>query len=568
MAGTHSRDNGDSNEFRKKQKDKAWNWLLPQTPTDSHEHLVRIADGLINTYYLEPHVAGRLLSERLALLDVIKDPTARAIAVGDALNAVARRDRQHEAVLTGNAPIPGLSIAGYLKSIPVNGPDPEHQIYVFTETLMRRYAVSRQDAVRLMLLHYQPRMRDPAPDHVFEDAATEAAAKIKAQPPPSAAARTPAKLHEPPRFEFINASEFANGDYRPNWFIKKVLTRGEPGVIAGPSKSLKTAVTIDMGVSLAAGVPFLNTFDVPHKARVAIISGESGPATLRETALRICAAKGVRLQDLADNLNFCFTLPTFSDVASMKRLIEDMERIRPEVAVIDPTYLSLGDVEASNMFQMGAAFRTVAEFLLSIGSTPLLVHHANRQLKVGDQMELTHLAYTGLEQFARQYIFLNRMLRYAHDGTHDLWLGIGGSAGHGGQHMLHIEEGVVQDDFSGRKWGVSIINPADVQADKLAEKELAKQRAFDVKVKKQDALVFDAIDAEIAGGQPACTKNVLKTKTRLNTGTLNEVLKRLEEEGAIELTDFEKQVGNGAKKELSGYRRVKKCTQEQIPDCE
>jgi hypothetical protein len=120
-----------------------------------------------------------------------------------------------------------------------------------------------------------------------------------------------------PRFKFIPSDVFAAGDYRPRWFIPKVLVRGQPGVIAGPSKGMKTSVMIDMAVSLAAGRPFLGAFDIAEPARVAVVSGESGEHTLQETAFRVCEARGVTLADLGDRLQWCFVLPTFPDAAGM-----------------------------------------------------------------------------------------------------------------------------------------------------------------------------------------------------------------------------------------------------------
>src|SRR4051812_16710172 len=77
------------------------------------------------------------------------------------------------------------------------------------------------------------------------------------------------------RFELLDSAEFATGNYQPEWLVEGVLVRGQPAVVAGPSKCMKTSALVDLAVSLATGTPFLGRFDVPRPERVALVSGES-----------------------------------------------------------------------------------------------------------------------------------------------------------------------------------------------------------------------------------------------------------------------------------------------------
>src|SRR4051812_14443919 len=86
--------------------------------------------------------------------------------------------------------------------------------------------------------------------------------------------------------KFLDSETFSKESYPRGWLIENVLVRGQPGVVGGPKKSLKTSLVIDMAVSLGTGKPFLNTFKVPQRVRVAVLSGESGRATVQETAQR------------------------------------------------------------------------------------------------------------------------------------------------------------------------------------------------------------------------------------------------------------------------------------------
>ena len=92
----------------------------------------------------------------------------------------------------------------------------------------------------------------------------------------------------PPRvIEFVDSATFAAAEYQTQWLVPEVLTRGEPGQIVGPMKACKTTVAVDLCLSIATATPFLGHFAVPNAARCGLVSGESGRATLQETAHRI-----------------------------------------------------------------------------------------------------------------------------------------------------------------------------------------------------------------------------------------------------------------------------------------
>lgn len=70
------------------------------------------------------------------------------------------------------------------------------------------------------------------------------------------------------RFRPTPVAEFAKRQFVDDWLVRNVLFRGEPAVVCGPQKALKTNTVIDLAVSLASGLPFLGQFDVPKRNRV------------------------------------------------------------------------------------------------------------------------------------------------------------------------------------------------------------------------------------------------------------------------------------------------------------
>ncbi|VTR93576.1 Uncharacterized protein OS=Planctomyces maris DSM 8797 GN=PM8797T_31408 PE=4 SV=1: AAA_25 [Gemmata massiliana] len=362
----------------------------------------------------------------------------------------------------------------------------------------------------------------------------------------------------PSRFKFIDTAEFRKADFRVDWFVEWFLARGQPGVIAGPSKGMKTSTLVDLAVSIATATPHLGKWPVKNRARVALVSGESGGYTLQETFYRVMRSKGL-LDDSCDGwLKWEFSLPTFANLIDTTDFADRLGALGCELVIIDPFYLTLGQIDAKNLFEMGAALRTVSELLLTKhGVTPVIAHHANRLLPIGEPMELQHLAYSGLEQFARQYVLLNRREAYRNDGRHELWYRFGGSAGHGGLNVLTIDEGVLGPDNPTRRWDVRVESPDQVTAPETAararvagDKKLAQNQ-------HDEQQVLLVIDAEASNGHPGASVSLIDSKAAISRDRIKAALGRLRECGAlVKVPEFIRTSGNGAKTTITdGFGR-------------
>jgi len=149
------------------------------------------------------------------------------------------------------------------------------------------------------------------------------------------------------RFKPITAKELAEGDFRVNWLIDWLLVEGQPCIVAGGKKTLKTTLLCDLLLSIATGGLFLDKFQVRAARRVIFFSAESGEGTLQETCRRIAHAKG---WDLAD-------VPGFTLIADVPRLDCDEDLAAFEAAIegadvvaLDPAYLMMPGGDAGNLF--------------------------------------------------------------------------------------------------------------------------------------------------------------------------------------------------------------------------
>lgn len=341
------------------------------------------------------------------------------------------------------------------------------------------------------------------------------------------------------RFNPIDFATFMAADYRREWLVKRLLVRGEPGIVAGTKKSLKTNTGMDLAISLASGSPFLGEFTVYRQVKVAFISGESGKSTLQETAGRIADAKLVSYESLRSWLYLDFRLPQLGRPADVVELRRGIEEMNVEVLLLDPVYLALlsggKELEASNLFHVGPQLLAVATACLDVGVTPILYHHAKKNLKAGEPIELEDISFAGFAEFARQWGLLSRREEYVPgSGLHKLWFSVGGSAGQSGQWALDIDEGQLDEDFRGRKWDVKVSNLTRLKQTDTESKQCKANEARETKEREWEQRVLRAIDAKAEAPGSWVGRTQVKEAAGLNTENFGRAIFRLQESGVAQ----------------------------------
>jgi hypothetical protein len=184
---------------------------------------------------------------------------------------------------------------------------------------------------------------------------------------------------------------------------------------------------------------------------------------------------------------------------------------------------------------------SITKACLAAGATPIFAHHTVKHAgkKPGrngalyqtyEPAELGDLAFAGFAEFAQQWLLIARREDYEPGtGLHRLWLTTGGSAGFNGCYALDVDEGVMQEDFSGKKWEVRVQTQAEAARSQVTAKlDAAARRELEDRQKVLNALTE-------RGSQEGITINRPMPHVVLRRSAVERHLAALSNSGAVEI---------------------------------
>ena len=302
-------------------------------------------------------------------------------------------------------------------------------------------------------------------------------------------------------FEWHTPADLDAGDFELEYLIDGILVAGQPAIMAGPQKTLKTNVSIDLALSLATGHPFLGEFFINGRMNAGIMTGESGAATVQETSRRVARSKGWTLSSV-EGMFVSFDIPDLTSQSSVAEIRRFIKKNDLRCLVVDPIYMAMSGVadNASNVFAMGSRLAPLGDLVKQTGCAVVLCHHTRKTRENHfEPPKLEDIAFAGFQEFARQWLLLGRRVAYDPEqpGSHQLWLEVGGSAGHAGRWGLDIEEGS-RADAGGRSWSVDVRGAGDVFREraesasetKIAQKARAAERREQAAIEKYAPLAI------------------------------------------------------------------------------
>ncbi len=330
-----------------------------------------------------------------------------------------------------------------------------------------------------------------------------------------------------------------------------MFVAGQPLLIGGMQKTLKTNVLLDAAISLASGSPMLGKFEVARQVSVAVMTGESGMGTIQETVNRILAAKGIGREHVRGRLHISDQLPEAENARHHVALERAIREFKAELVVIDPAYLSLPCDENGNVFKQGSVLKAITGACRDAGSALGLCHHT-RPIPDNRPAELKDLAWAGFKEFARQWWMLNRRRDFDpnSDGEHELWLTVGGSAGFNSLWGVDITEGRISD-IGGRRWEVGVITASEARECDMRSAKGSKQAKVQDQLNQDVAALMEAANRYPAGQ----TKNILKDEAGLSGTRANLAIASAIKSGKLVLCEV---VKADRKTPREGFRPVTK----------
>ena len=281
----------------------------------------------------------------------------------------------------------------------------------------------------------------------------------------------------------MSLHELLAADFHDDYIIEDCLVANQAGVTAGASKTLKTTAEVNRALALISGRNFLGRFRVNRTCSVFFATAESGKATVQRTFQGIAEQMGIDLHsDELKPLTLNWWVPKANNLELMDYFCFEAEKSGAEVCIIDPLYQVLDDAQSSYILN-GQQLATVCNRILAMGATPILVDHAKRSsanAKEFAPLELDDISGAGKAEYFRQWTLVSRRSRFtAEPGEphkHDLWLTIGGSAGHASTWALDITEQIHKD--RSREYMIETLPRSDVlQARQVARRDTTKVKA-------------------------------------------------------------------------------------------
>lgn len=205
---------------------------------------------------------------------------------------------------------------------------------------------------------------------------------------PPAAAQGPA-AYEAPAGPFVSQfgavpyyARYENHGQRHEWLIKGVLTRGEQGMLVGASQAGKSFLALDMAMSIARGVPWMDC-----KTRRGLVIYHAGESAKGVRDKRIPAYD--KANNMADDADIPFVLLTKlldlynSDDDTTKLIAEcrywasRFPEYPFELLVIDTFAAATPGADENAGKDVGNIRRRCKRIEQELGCAVLLVHHKN-----------------------------------------------------------------------------------------------------------------------------------------------------------------------------------------------
>jgi AAA domain len=160
------------------------------------------------------------------------------------------------------------------------------------------------------------------------------------------------------------------------WLVTGLWADEAVGIIGGEPKCCKSFLALGLAVAVAAGIPCLRRFAVPHPGRVLLYAAEDALHVVRVRLEGICAAAGLRLAELDVQVITapCLRLDLEAD---RRNLAETVATLQPRLLVLDP-FVRLHRIDENASGEVAPLLAYLRELQRRHAVAVIIVHHAKK----------------------------------------------------------------------------------------------------------------------------------------------------------------------------------------------
>jgi len=194
----------------------------------------------------------------------------------------------------------------------------------------------------------------------------------------------------PETLPWVSLDELMLYSERPTWMVEGIWMEKNVGWIAGVGKSYKTIISLDLALSVAAGVPFLGKYPVVSEGPVLIVQEEDPVWRVAHRVQVMSQQKGISNLSLSrDNRSLVLEIKEnkvplyisvgggllFKDSSRMDQLAEAIEKYRPKLVLLDPLFMISAGLDEFKTGEMAESLNILKHWRNKFECAISVVHH-------------------------------------------------------------------------------------------------------------------------------------------------------------------------------------------------
>ena len=181
----------------------------------------------------------------------------------------------------------------------------------------------------------------------------------------------------------------------PGWLIEGFWPVGSHGIIAGPPKSYKSILVMEMAISVASGTALFGVYPVHHRGTVLYIQNENPEWSVDDRIRKMLSFKGIETivdaVEIDGKIEFVeIPIPFYSsdynlnlnDEDDKAWLEETVKQYKPKMLILDSLYMMMNGVDENSMKEVAPMMNWLLHSITKkYGTAVVVLHHWNKNTK-------------------------------------------------------------------------------------------------------------------------------------------------------------------------------------------